>query len=129
MNMTCKGTTNAGERCRAIAVKDGLCALHSNPKLAAEMGRMSGKVRRSRKSLEQPPPELASPQTAQEVRIALGQFISDVRARRLDSKLAGTLGYLANVLLKSIEISDVEARLASLENVARAGARKDQPGK
>ncbi len=129
MNTTCTGTTNAGERCRAVAVKDGLCALHANPKLAAEMGRMSGKARRSRKSLEQPQPELAPPRTAQEVRIALGQFISDVRARRLDSKLAGTLGYLANVLLKSIEISDVEARLASLENVVGAGARKDQRGK
>ena len=33
----------------------------------------------------------------------LGQFISDVRARRLDLKVASTLGYLSSVLLKSIE--------------------------
>jgi hypothetical protein len=52
--------------------------MHSNPKLAAEMGRRSGKARRSRKSREQPQPELAPPRTAQEVRTALGQFISDV---------------------------------------------------
>jgi hypothetical protein len=74
----------------------------------------------------QPPSELVPPQSAQEVRTALGQLISDVRARRLDPKAAGTLGYLANVLLKSIEISDVEGRLAALENVLGAGAQQDQ---
>ena len=58
-------------------------------------------------------PDIAPPQTAQDVRIALGQCFSDVRARRLDPKVASTLGYLANVLLKSIEISDVGKRLAA----------------
>ena len=58
------------------------------------------------------PPACQSP-----ARAALAQFISDVRARRLDPKVAGTLGYLASVLLKSIELSDVEGRLAALEGV------------
>ena len=43
MNATCKATTNAGESCKAVAVKDGLCVLHANPTLAAEMGRKSGR--------------------------------------------------------------------------------------
>jgi len=129
MNAICKAKTNAGERCRAVAVKNGLCVLHADPNLAAEMGRKSGKARRSRESREQPQPELAPPRTAQEVRAALGQFISDVRARRLDPKVAGTLGYLANVLLKSIEVSDVEERLAALESGLGAGVPQDQWGK
>ena len=125
MNRTCKANTNAGERCRAIAVKDGLCTLHADPALAAEMGRKSGKARRSKGWSDQQQ-ELAPPQTADEVRTALGQFISDVRARRLDPKVASTLGYLANVLLKSIEVSDVEGRLAALEGVLEVGVQKDQ---
>jgi len=129
MNAICKAKTNAGQRCRAVAVKNGLCALHADPNLAAEMGRKSGKARRSRESREQPQPEQAPPRTAQEVRAALGQFISDVRARRLDPKVAGTLGYLANVLLKSIEVSDVEERLAALESGLGAGVPQDQQGK
>src|SRR5208282_2720481 len=129
MTTICKATTNAGERCRAVAVKDGLCTLHANPELAAEMGRRSGKARRSRESREQPEPELMPPRTAQEVRTALGHFISDVRARRLDPKVAGTLGYLANVLLKSIEVSDVEERLTALESGLGAGMPQDQTGK
>ena len=126
MNRTCKANTNAGERCRAIAVKDGLCTLHADPALAAEMGRKSGKARRSKGWSEPQQAELAPPQTADEVRTALGQFISDVHARRLDPKVASTLGYLANVLLKSIEVSDVEGRLAALEGTLGVGMQKDQ---
>jgi hypothetical protein len=126
MNRTCKANTNAGERCRAIAVKDGLCALHADPALAAEMGRKSGKARRSKGWSDRQQVQLAPPRTAEEVRTALGQFISDVRARRLDPKVAGTLAYLANVLLKSIEVSDVEGRLAALEGVLGVGVQKDQ---
>jgi hypothetical protein len=62
------------------------------------------------------------------VRTALGQFISDVRAGRLDPKRATTLGYLATVLPKSIEVVSVEERLAALEKVLRTGVRKDQQG-
>jgi len=40
--------------------------------------------------------------------------------------VASTLGYLANVLLKSIEVSDVEGRLAALEGVLEVGVQKDQ---
>ena len=109
-----------------MAVKDGLCALHADPTRAAEMGRRSGKARRSKGWSEQQQAELAPPQTADEVRTALGQFISDVRARRLDPKVAGTLGYLANVLLKSIEVSDVEGRLDAVEDVLGVGVQKDQ---
>jgi hypothetical protein len=38
-----------------------------------------------------------------------------VRARRLEPKIASTMGYLASVLLKSIEASDIAERVAALE--------------
>jgi hypothetical protein len=117
MNSTCNAKTKAGKRCRAAAVSGGLCSLHADPNLAAEMGRKSGQARRSKDLLAHERAELSPPRTAQEVRVALGEFISDVRSRRLDPKVAGTLGYLANVLMKSIEIADIETRLAALEGV------------
>jgi hypothetical protein len=125
MNATCNATTTAGKRCRAAAVKDGLCSLHADPKRASEMGRKSGQARRTKDLLAEERAELSPPRTAQEVRVALGQFIADVRSKRLDPKVAGTLGYLANVLLKSIEVSDVETRLAALESVLGAGTAKE----
>ena len=126
MNSMCNAKTTAGKRCRAFAVKEGLCALHADPKIAAEMGRRSGQARRSKDLLAQEQAQLSPPRTAQEVRVALGQFISDVRSRRLDPKVAGTLGYLANVLMKSIEVADIETRLAALESVLGTGTAKEQ---
>jgi hypothetical protein len=126
MSARCNAKTTAGKQCRAAAGKGGLCGLHADPKVAAAMGRKSGQARRTKDLLAQERAELSPPRTASEVRVALGEFISDVRSRRLDPKVAGTLGYLANVLLKSIEVSDVEARLAALEGVLGTGTAKEQ---
>ena len=126
MSAKCNATTTAGKRCRAVAVKGGLCTLHADPRIAVEMGRKSGQARRTKDSLAQERAELSPPRNAQEVRVALGQFISDVRSKRLDPKVAGTLGLLANVLLKSIDVADVETRLAALESVVGAGAAKEK---
>ena len=126
MNATCNAKTTAGKRCRAAAVKGGLCSLHADPKLAAEMGRKSGQARRTKDLLAQERAELSPPRTAQEVRVALGEFISDVRSKRLDPKVAGILGSLASVLLRSIEASDLEMRLAALESVLGTGTAKEQ---
>jgi len=125
MNRTCKGKKKSGEPCRAVAGANGLCNLHGNPARAAELGRKSGRSRRYVLPLEKTDPELAPPQTAQQVRDVLGQAISDVRGRRLDPKVASTMGYLASVLLKSIEVSDVEQRLATMESLVSGQATTD----
>ena len=115
MNARCKAKKKSGEPCRAIAVEGGLCALHADPALAAELGQRSGRARRRVHRSEQAEPELGPPRTAEQVRDALGQAISEVRARRLEPKIASTMGYLASILLKSIEASDIAERVAALE--------------
>ena len=127
MSAKCNAKTTAGKPCRAVAVKGGLCTLHSDPQIAVEMGRRSGQARRTKELLAQEWAELSPPRTAQEVRVALGGFIADVRAKRLDPKVAGILGSLANVLLKSIEVADIETRLAALESVLGTCTPKEQP--
>jgi hypothetical protein len=119
MNERCKAKSKSGERCKAFAVENGLCKLHSDPARAAELGRKSGRARRYVLPSEQGEPELVPPRTAQQIRDALGQAMSDVRARRLDPKVASTLGYLASVLLKSIETSEIEERVTALESVLK----------
>jgi hypothetical protein len=47
--------------------------------------------------------------------------MADVRGRRLDPKIASTMGYLASVLLKSIDVSDSEQRLTALESILKQG--------
>jgi len=118
---TCKSRTKTGQRCRAKATATGYCSLHSDPGRAAELGRKSGQARRYVLPQDQPVVEMKPPRNAKDVRDVVGQAMSDVRARRLDPKVASVLGYLAGVLLKSIEVADVESRVSALETILKAG--------
>jgi len=121
MNKKCKAKTKAGTRCRGVAGENGFCALHGDPGRAAELGRKSGKARRRVIHEDDASPGLTPPRTAQEVRDLIGQAMSDVHGRRIDPRIANTLGYLATVLIKSIEVTELTERLEELEK--HAGAR------
>ena len=115
--MNCSAKKKSGEPCGAIAVEGGLCAFHRDPELPAKLGRRSGQSRRRTPSANESNYELKPPRTAKEVRDALGDAMSDLRAGRLDPKTATTLAYLAGVLLSSIEHSKTADRLAALESM------------
>jgi general stress protein YciG len=119
--MNCTAKKKSGEPCGAVAVEGALCAFHRDPERAAGLGRKSGQSRRRMPAADQNNYELKPPRTAKEVRDALGDAMSDLRAGRLDPKTANTLGYLAGVLLSSIEHSDIADRLAALESAQPDG--------
>jgi hypothetical protein len=64
---------------------------------------------------ENDPREVAAPQTASDVKNLLAEVMAEIRAGKTDPKLGTTLGYLGTSLLKAIETSDIEQRLARLE--------------
>lgn len=110
----CKAKTKAGKRCSAPACQNGICALHGDPKRAAELGRKGG--RRNRRFVPQASAEPASvPKTAEDVRDVLGQIIAETRDGRCDPRMATTIGYLGTSLLKAIEVADLEERIGRLE--------------
>ena len=55
-------------------------------------------------------------QSARDVRKFLGKLINATARNDMDPDKAARLGYLAGILLKSIETSDIEGRLAELES-------------
>jgi len=59
--------------------------------------------------------DVVTPKTASEVKELLADAMAHVRAGKMDPKLGTTLGYLGTSLLKAIETSDIELRLARLE--------------
>jgi len=59
--------------------------------------------------------EVAVPQTASDVKNLLAETMAEIRSGKVDPKLGTTLGYLGTSLLKAIETSDIERRLARLE--------------
>jgi len=126
MSEQCKANTRSGQRCQAAAVHAGLCALHADPGRAAELGRLSGQSRRGHGDAAELAKEIDPPKTSQEVRTLLGDVIADVRARKLDTNTANAIGYIASVMLRSIEVADVEQRVAALETVLRTRAQESE---
>lgn len=113
----CKAITASGQQCKAKPHKNGLCFLHSDPHRAAELGRKGG-LRRARFNPDDLK-ELPAPKTAADLRDLLGQSIVEVRAGKLDPKLANSISYLGAGFLRAVEVADVEARLEALEREQR----------
>jgi hypothetical protein len=59
--------------------------------------------------------QLQPPSTAADVKLLSADAMVAVRAGILDPKRGTTLALMANQLLKSIELADLEARLTRLE--------------
>jgi hypothetical protein len=85
------------------------------------MGRRSGQARRYVLNTEARVPTVPVPQTAQDVRKALGQVMADLRARKLDTRVVSALAYVGNVMLRAIEVGDFEERMSKLESTLTAG--------
>jgi hypothetical protein len=67
---------------------------------------------------------IAPPTTPEDVKNLLAQAIVDVRARKLDPRTASTLTYMSGALLKAFESTDLEKRMARLEEELRAKGDK-----
>src|SRR5215469_10754560 len=111
----CKAMTKAGSACAAPAIRGGgeFCSLHSDPGRAAQLGRKGGMG--NRHVYESEGAHVVAPKTASDVKELLADAMAQVRAGKMDPKLGTTLGYLGTSLLKAIETSDIEQRLARLE--------------
>jgi hypothetical protein len=67
---------------------------------------------------------VSPPSTPEDVKNLLAQAMADVRSRKLDPRIASTLTYMAGALLKAIESTDLQQRLARVEGELRARADK-----
>jgi hypothetical protein len=124
-NRRCQAKTNGGRHCCAHVVSGTrYCPLHGNPQKAAELGRKGGLKNRHYLPLDEQP--LPIPITATDVRCLLAEVMAQVRAGRLDPKIATTVAYLAGPLLKTIETSELEERLRKLEEELQDEAPKEE---
>ena len=112
--MQCQKKKRDGAQCRARA-RSGqkYCALHAEPGKAAELGSKGGRRRAvySPDALQ----EFTAPRTAADLRDLLAQSIIEIRAGKLDPKLANSISYLGTGFLRAIEVADLQARIDELE--------------
>jgi hypothetical protein len=112
--MQCQMKKRDGKQCKARALAGKkYCALHAQPGRAAELGSKGGRRRAvySASDLR----EFAAPKTAADLCELLAESIVEMRAGKLDPKVANALGYLGASLLRALEVADVERRLDLLE--------------
>jgi hypothetical protein len=108
--MQCQRKKQDGNRCGARALTGKkYCPLHSDPGKAAELGSKGGRRRTifSPENLK----ELEPPTTVGDLRDLLAQSIVDVRAGKLDPKLANSISYLGTGFLRAIEVGDLQEKL------------------
>jgi hypothetical protein len=92
--------------------------------MAAELGRKGGQ--RNRHVPEDVTLEpLNPPRTAAELKEALAVIMSQVHSRKLDQKVGTGLAFISNSLLRAIEVSDLEARLRTLEMELLANEQRE----
>ena len=112
--MQCRQKKRDGNRCKAMAMAGQKhCALHAEPGRAAELGSKGGR----RRAIYNPDnlKDFEAPKTAADLRNLLAESMIEIRAGKLDPRVANALGYLGASYLRALEVADIESRLDALE--------------
>ena len=112
-NPRCKGRTKTGKACRAAATPGGLCYFHANPDKASELGRIGGRSKRYLVGENTDP--LPTLDNALAVRDTVARLIRDVYMGKLHPRTAAGLAPLMHLQLRAIETTNLEQRLARVE--------------
>ncbi len=117
--MRCNHTKNDGERCKASALPGKQKCMFHHPSFSRKRaeGRRAGGTNRSVPvaTLAADTPDLALA-TVADVVVALAATINQVRNGKLAVGVGNCVGCLAGVLLKALEGSQLEQRIAALES-------------
>lgn len=127
----CAATTASGSPCLAAAQAGSeFCYFHDPAKAAErEVARRAGGHQRSRPAAVldagTPAKDL---KTVGDVKGLLSETIHQVRTGAIDPKVANCVGYLSGILLKAIEVGEIEERLAAMEAVVSKSPRTGYAG-
>lgn len=122
----CKATNRRGEPCAAYACKDSDYCYWHDPDKAAERkaARRKGGLARHGRSIgvTGDPEPVAISSVADVVRL-LEQAVNDVLRLENSIQRARAIGYLAGVIVKALELGELEERVAALEAALKANQR------
>ena len=121
LDRRCKARTKSGKPCRAAVTAGGLCFFHAHPNKASELGRIGGRSKRHA-AVENLDP-LPTLDNVLAVRDTLARLIAEVYAGKIHPRIAACMASLMNLQLHAIDITNLERRLAKLEELL---AEKDK---
>ena len=118
---TCEKTRRNGQKCRAMAIDGSRYCFFHDP--AMQKARKAAQQRGGRANQAAVLPADAADvqlESARDIATLLAQTINQARKGQIAPKIAGTIGYLASSLVKILETSNTEERLAKMERALEA---------
>lgn len=113
----CKQIKTNGETCKANAMSGfDYCFIH-NEQVAEKRRQAVIKGGRQTKKIA-PLPELKIT-SVEDVLTMVNTVINEIRQGKLNPKTATSIGYLVNISLETLKITEVEKRLKEMEDVLR----------
>lgn len=113
---TCQAKTNAGSQCQAATIDHSSFCFFHDPSYAEERRRAQSSGGRNGVAKTLPASTADMDIRSMEgVTALLCETINQVRRGDVDPRIGNSIGYLANILMKSIEQGEMEERLRSLE--------------
>jgi hypothetical protein len=112
----CKYIKQDGEQCQAKAMRESDYCFNHNPDTQIEkhLAVVKGGLASKRVKLGLEPLSIKTPK---DIGILLEDTINGVRSGEIPPNIANTIGYLAGHILKALETSDIDEKVAELEAV------------
>lgn len=109
----CRALNKNGAPCAAAPTRTGLCFFHSNPNLAAELGKVGGKrSHRSQTELYNALSRLESPASAID---RLESLYHEVKSGAVRPQVASVLMKLTDLIVRILEKTVIENQIAQLQ--------------
>lgn len=126
MARACKFVKDNGERCRAAPLRNSDFCFWHDPAVARERAeaRRLGGLRRRREKATSEIYNWAGLENVPEVRRLLEVAVMDTLGLDNSPARSRTLGYLASLSLKALQVGELEARLAALEEIVHARPKR-----
>lgn len=121
MHRQCASRSATGKPCRAAPLRDGeFCLMHSPERIKqVQEARRLGGLRRRRESTISSAYQFDSLNSVEGIRRIVEVAVLDTLAMENSIARSRTLAYLAQVALHTLEVGDLETRIAALEELTR----------
>lgn len=115
--MQCQAKTKAGHQCRAHALKDKKYCLVHDPESKNQMKIYAQRGGQVKKKVQVCLAPVKFKGDVKEILDLLADTVNQVRSNHMPARTANTIGYLASVMIKALEVSQIVDRLKEVERI------------
>ena len=115
--MQCQAITKSGHPCRAHALRGKKYCLTHDPESKNQMKVYARKGGQVKKKIQVQLAPIKFEGDVKEILDLLADTVNQVRSNQMPPRTANTIGYLASVMIKALEITQLNERLVKVEKI------------